>query len=555
VRKSAFFSLGTTAVLVACSSNNVIHVSGNNKDDAGNLGDSGPAATGPACNVMKHGTAGILLRGMVLAPDAVIPLGEVLVDTKGTITCVDLSCASAAGAADATVLDCSHGVISPSLINSHDHIDYAGSLPTGHGTERFEHRNDWRTGANMHTKLSPYPTATTNKATVLGAELRFVMSGTTSTITSGGQPGLLRNLASASQLEGLSIAAAKFDTFPLKDTKGVELASGCGYPSLPNAAADLAGGHYFPHIAEGTNAAAHNELVCMSAGDAADIVQAKTSIIHSIAISANDAKLYKDRGAHVVWSARTNIDLYGDTAPVALLKELGVPISLGTDWLPSGSMNMLRELACADSLNQKYFHNAFSDKELWQMVTSNAASAAGADAVIGQLKVGYVADIAVFANMGRPQYRAVIGASVEDVALVLRGGAVLYGDAAIVAGVGGDKCETLDVCGVPKRACVSQDTAGAQTLAAVQAASVYPLFFCAGATPDKEPSCVPYRDTYPNGTSATDRDGDGVLDAQDDCPDVFNPVRPVDAGKQADTDGDGKGDVCDRCPLDKMDGC
>ncbi|MEO6573116.1 MAG: amidohydrolase family protein [Polyangiaceae bacterium] len=556
MKKIAFFSVCTGAALVACSSNTVVHVSGTPGADGGmSEVDSGPVPTGPACTVMKEGTAGLLLRGTVLGPDAVISTGEVLVDSKGIITCVDVSCASAAGAGDATVLDCTHGVISPSLINTHDHIDYSGSPPVPHGTERYDHRNDWRTGKNGHAALSPKPTATTNKATVLAAELRFVMSGATSTVSSGGQPGLLRNLASSTQLEGINIPAVRFDTFPLGDSNGVEIPSGCAYPSLPTSS-DLAGGHYFPHIAEGVNASAHNELVCLSAGNANDVVQAKTSIIHSIAITATDAKLYKDRGSSVVWSARTNISLYGDTAPVTLLKEAGVPITLGTDWLPSGSMNMLRELACADSLNTNYFHNAFTDQELWKMVTSNAAAATGADAVIGQLKVGYVADIAVYANQGRAQYRAVIGASPEDVALVLRGGKVLYGDDTIVgsAGVGGDKCEQFDVCGVKKRACVSQDTAGAQTLAAVQAAAGYPLVFC-GSPPDKEPSCVPYRDSYPNGTSATDRDGDGVLDADDDCADVFNPARPFDAGKQSDIDGDGKGDACDRCPLDKTDGC
>ena len=39
-----------------------------------------------------------------------------------------------------------------------------------------------------------------------------------------------------------------------------------------------------------------------------------------------------------------------------------------------------------------------------------------------------------------------------------------------------------------------------------------------------------------------DLDGDGVLDAVDNCPGVYNPT-------QADTDSDGRGDACDNCPL------
>jgi hypothetical protein len=142
----------------------------------------------------------------------------------------------------------------------------------------------------------------------------------------------------------------------------------------------------------------------------------------------------------------------------------------------------------------------------------------------------------------------VIAASSEDVRLVVRGGRALYGDAPLVAALG-SSCDALSVCGVAREVCV--DTPGV-TLAQIQAAAaaIYPLTSCRGATPTGEPSCVPYRDTYPDGTSATDRDGDGVADAADDCPDVFNPVRPIDGTVQADVDGDGFGDACDGAPLD-----
>ena len=67
-----------------------------------------------------------------------------------------------------------------------------------------------------------------------------------------------------------------------------------------------------------------------------------------------------------------------------------------------------------------------------------------------------------------------------------------------------------------------------------------------------EPTCIPYCDSYPNGSSATDPDGDGVADASDDCPTVFNPPRllTMDGAKQSDVDGDEAGDACDAKPLD-----
>jgi hypothetical protein len=54
---------------------------------------------------------------------------------------------------------------------------------------------------------------------------------------------------------------------------------------------------------------------------------------------------------------------------------------------------------------------------------------------------------------------------------------------------------------------------------------------------------------YTGDPSPGDADGDGVPDAMDDCPQVWNPVRPVDNGRQADADGDGIGDECDPCPT------
>ena len=192
----------------------------------------------------------------------------------------------------------------------------------------------------------------------------------------------------------------------------------------------------------------------------------------------------------------------------------------------------------------------------------NAAIAVGGEKSLGQLKAGLLGDVVVFAGTGKANpYRAVIEAGVEDTILVLRGGEALYGDSAIVAdeAAGGSaSCESLDVCGVAKKACVKRDLGG-KSLADLQAAasSVYPLFFCKDATPTNEPSCSPRRGPTANqpdvssyeGASNDDRDGDGIADANDNCPAVFNPVRPMDDGAQADSDGDGIGDACDESPL------
>jgi hypothetical protein len=503
-----------------------------------------------ACKLTK-GTSGTLLRGTVLLPSGPAT-GEVLVSSAGTIACAATSCASTAGYKDATVVDCPESVISPALINSHDHTNYATLAPEAHGDIRYDHRNDWRTGADGAKPLPTVP-ETTDTPTIAAQELRMIVGGATSVIGSGGVAGLARNLASydtpTDETEGLTGPTVYFDTFPLGDESGVVLTTGCAYPSIEVASTAFeGGGRYAPHIAEGVNLAAENEVTCTTAASN-DLVTSKTSVIHGVGMNANDVARLQTAGAYLIWAPRSNISLYGDTTPVTEMEYASVPIALGTDWLPSGSMNMLRELACADALNQRYFAATFSDQDLFEMATIHGAVAAGFDSQIGSLVAGKLADIAVFDATTNQGYRAVIAASTEDVHLVMRGGKVLYGDASLVAGLA-TSCTPWTVCGLARSVCI--DTPGV-TLSDLEgiASSVYAIASCRNATPAGEPTCVPYRDTFPDGTSATDRDGDGVPDTKDDCPDVFNPIRPMDGASQADIDGDGYGDACDAFPLDK----
>lgn len=520
-----------------------------------------PPITPPQAGIcsVTDGTSGKLLRGTVLAPNEVLHRGEVLVDDSGTIVCASCDCSASPLYATATVVACANGVISPGLVNAHDHITFANNPPANHGTERYDHRHEWRKGLDGHNAINVSGGAST--AVQLFAELRFVMGGATSMVSSGGKPGLARNLDNATLLEGLPIQNADFDTFPLDDSSGTMLTSGCAYGSNRTTHAQVtADSAYLPHIAEGVNAAAHNEYLCTSDSQANfDLMEPPTAMIHGVAALPTDVSPLHADQTRLVWSPRSNVDLYGNTAPVTMFDALGVPIALGTDWVPSGSMNLLRELKCADSLNTKYFDKHFSDGDLWRMATYNAAWAAGAADVIGALKPGYVADIAIFDGTVSKDHRAVIDAGVEDVVLVLRGGKVLYGDDAVVADakIGGANCETLDVCTRAKRACVAQDLNNSNTLATIRTAgeAYYPLFFCKDQTPNGEPSCTPYRTEYASGITASDKDGDGIDDTADDCPAIFNPVRPMDNGKQADTDGDGVGDACDRCPNDPLNHC
>jgi cytosine/adenosine deaminase-related metal-dependent hydrolase len=551
-----------------------------NPDDDGGSEGGIPGERG-TCTVSKEGSSALLMKGRLLLPESVVD-GELLLGEDGNILCAAASCSATppyasadayqAAYTGATQLSCTNAVISPGLINPHDHITFANTPPRPHGTERYEHRHDWRKGLRGHTRIRTEGTGGGNA--ILAAELRFLMSGATSTAGVGGRPGLIRNLDSApAQLEGVRIKLANTDTFPLADATPPASwpFSTCSEFSASRRKASQIAPHdgYLPHVSEGIDDIARLEFSCMS--DPADgqhhLLAKQTAIVHGIGLHADDIAKYRTTQTALVWSPRSNVDLYGNTAPVVLYDRLGVQIALGTDWLPSGSMNMSRELACADELNKSYLGGHFSDAALWKMVTTNAAFAVGAKDALGMLKPGYAGDVAVFDAGTSKDHRAVIDASPEDVILVLRGGQALYGDASLLQqkGLGAEECEPLDVCGIAKLACVKKDVGGSVTLDVLltEAGKIYPLFYCKGETPKDEPSCVPYRGATAGAPNASiysapgggDRDGDGVPDAEDNCPDVFNPIRPVDGNKQGDTDGDGIGDACDKCPLKAGESC
>ncbi|MDQ3366346.1 MAG: amidohydrolase family protein [Myxococcota bacterium] len=515
-----------------------------------------PVASG-TCEVTAGGEAK-LLKGIVLTPTTVYRGGQVAVDASGQITCVGCDC----DAGGETVISCPEGAISPGLINTHDHITFTQNPPYTDTGVRYEHRHQWRVGQDGKPRIPSAGSATADA--VRWGELRFLMGGATSIVGSGGQPGILRNLDRNDQ-EGLGQTPVNFDTFPLGDSSGTRRTTDCNY-GMATTAAELANVEsYEPHTSEGIDDTARNEFLCQSStsydtsapGVSNNLLLPKTAMIHAIGLQPTDLAAMAAAGTALIWSPRSNITLYGDTARVTTAARAGVEIALGTDWMPTGSMNLLRELRCADGLNKAYYNNHFTDADLWKMVTLNAASVTATDDVIGVLAPGKVADIAIFRATGGATFRAILDAEPQDVVLVIRGGKVLYGDDAAV-GTLAPSCDptTVDVCGTAKRVCLTGEVGKTyEALKTAAGATIYPAFAC--GLPENEPSCTPTRPTSANGSTIYtgipgpgDADGDGIPDATDKCPSVFDPVRPVDDGVQGDADADGVGDACDVCPLD-----
>ncbi|WP_096086244.1 amidohydrolase family protein [Agaribacterium haliotis] len=551
------------AVSACTSSNERVPVTSSSQAEAFSIKQcSALAATksGATCELQQLNSSApnsLIVRGDILMPNGVLEGGSVKIK-NGKITAV--AC-DVSGLDSMTVLSCPGAAITPGLINAHDHLTYNQNAPGDWGQERYDRRNQWRKGLDGHTKINA-PKAQ-DELQWAWAETRHVLAGTTSIAGSGGYSGFLRNVDRAELQQGLHGGVVDYDTFPLGDWSDVQgHDDNCDYPQLVSEEV-LDNLVFLPHVGEGIDAYANNEIKCLTGrgypgSPGVNIAASNDTFIHSVAATVPDAQVFKSSDMHLVWSPRSNISLYGNTAPVTLYDTMGIAVALATDWTASGSINLFQELSCAASYNEQYLDGYFSDYELWRMVTINAAEALGFANQIGAIKVGMLADIAIVKYQGESSaYSAVIDANIDAVALVMRAGQPLYGDQSLLDQLIAEpgQCESLQqaglpLCGTEKALCVQQELGISlqELLAHNPSSASYPMYFC--EAPADEPSCLPARPGQYSGlVTQNDADGDGIENSKDNCASVFNPIRPMDNNTQADYDQDGIGDVCDVSPA------
>ena len=130
----------------------------------------------------------IWLRGDVMTPTGSLKAGSIIIQ-QGRIACVGCDCT----AENATIIECPNSMITPGLINPHDHLAWSQDTPAPDTGERYDHRHEWRRGKDCGGPSGPHDELNFTKNSwnrgELWGELRMMLGGATSIAGSGGEDG------------------------------------------------------------------------------------------------------------------------------------------------------------------------------------------------------------------------------------------------------------------------------------------------------------------------------------------------------------------------------
>jgi hypothetical protein len=199
------------------------------------------------------------------------------------------------------------------------------------------------------------------------------------------------------------------------------------------------------HLAEGsaTDASARREFRMLKAQN---LLVEGVVIIHGAALTLSDFNDMREKNVGLIWSPRSNNELYGATANIPAALQAGVSIALAPDWSPTGSAGVLQEMNYVAAN-----YGFIPPGRIVDMATSVPAKLARIDDKIGRLEKGLYADLVVVRSGRASPYEAVTSATPADIQLVMVGGRPIYGDYDLMAQIlPSTDLVQLTVCGVSK---------------------------------------------------------------------------------------------------------
>ncbi len=341
------------------------------------------------------------------------------------------------------------GYIFPGFIDAHNHpqwnvLDY---IPF---SQRFSNRYQWRNSGlyqqvkSQRNNILNYNGDKAQLSNIVKlSEIRALCSGTTY-IQGGGNSSVTR--------QGIGIKNA--ERFPSRTKNAVDPLDKSleWWQNINNEYWN----RYMIHLSEGIDQLSLNEFEDWKNHNGLDEC---TTIIHGTALTRNEFEEMADSGAHLVWSPKSNWNLYGNTTDIPTALNAGVNVSLSPDWSLSGERNILDEIKFANRINKAIWSDAITPKQFASFVTRNAADALGMQERIGIIEVGYQADLAVIPQLSSDPYETLLESEVKDIMLTIVNGKPLYGDPEMISLFPFvDEVETISIKGVEKNISIRVDS-------------------------------------------------------------------------------------------------
>jgi 5-methylthioadenosine/S-adenosylhomocysteine deaminase len=410
------------------------------------------------------------LRGTLVTPDGLIENGVVLI-RQGKIVAVGPKVKLPK---NVTAID-TQGVIAPGLIDLHNHLTY-NVFPRWHPIEEFGNRYDWQQKPIYQTLIeSPHAGMVADDLECemeRYAEVKALSEGETAAVGSlfnACSEGLVRNLDTEEEWH------VAYNVFPLQMSEA-------DLTPIRQRLENHQLHAFLIHLSEGghEDASAGREFSLLKGRG---LLLPGVVLIHGVALKPENFAEMAAHGVGLVWSPRSNLELYGSTADVTAAKAAGVKIALAPDWSPTGSDGLLAELNYAAAWNETRQPHPFTDRELVAMATSIPAALIGASDRLGALAANHDADLLVIrpgtGGTKHDAYWTLTHATAAQVMLVTVEGEPLYGDPELLEKLTGSRpSEHLEVCGVSKTLLFTglhghvdqADEPWAQTTAALQTA-------------------------------------------------------------------------------------
>lgn len=425
-----------------------------------------------APSLVEVGTEGFLLRGTILTADGVLE-GEVVTDGE-LISCVQEDCSDIADGQDLTIID-TEGVISPGLIDAHNHLPYnflPPWIPPSGMT--FANRYEWADNSSYEEHIEPYTRYRNNGSHYCPAakwgELRSLLHGTTTIQGQSFQQRCVnwavRNADHYHGLQHNHLRTSIASPGSFSEEQAQNYIDSFNEETNPTTRLAV-------HMAEGFEGdGVEDEFE--SFADLALLESGTAILIHAIPLNRAQLETVALTESKIVWSPSSNFDLYGYgmTAPIEDILEFGITVAMGPDWTISGEFDMLSEMRVAYDFGQEQEIDGLTPQKLWEMATFDGADTLGLQDFIGRLEAGYHADLVIFGRTSDDPYRAVLDSSAEDIELVLIDGQAYFGATEIEGAARNEYCESYMACGDSKFVCVQDSPTdsdrGDETLADVE---------------------------------------------------------------------------------------